>query len=41
MNIICIVGSPHGIEGNTFRLTEHVIDGIRNEGGRVDVALLA
>jgi len=40
MNIICIVGSPHGIEGNTFRLTEHVIDGIRNEGGRVDVALL-
>lgn len=40
MNIICLVGSPHGLTGNTFRLTESVLEGIRREGGEVRIALL-
>jgi len=40
MKVICVVGTPHGIKGNTFRLAEYVMEGIRNEGGHVDVALL-
>lgn len=40
MNIVCIIGSPHGLEGNTFRLTRSVLDGARREGGEVRLALL-
>ncbi|MBE0595728.1 MAG: flavodoxin family protein [Desulfuromonadales bacterium] len=40
MNIVCIVGSPHGLEGNTFRLAQAVFDGVRRQGGVVSLALL-
>lgn len=40
MNIVCIVGSPHGLQGNTFRLVESVLAGARRLGGRTRIALL-
>jgi multimeric flavodoxin WrbA len=32
MKIVCILGSPHGVEGNTFKLLERVLEGTRQEG---------
>ena len=40
MQIVCIVGSPHGLQGNTFRLTESVLAGARRQGGEVQVVVL-
>lgn len=40
MNVVCIVGSPHGLKGNTFRLTEHLLEGVRRQGGRIEIVLL-
>jgi multimeric flavodoxin WrbA len=41
MNILAIMGSPHGMQGNTGRLLEEVINGARNAGGDVEVFALA
>jgi len=40
MKIVVLVGSPHGIQGNTFKLARLVMDGARSEGGEIEVVLL-
>jgi multimeric flavodoxin WrbA len=40
MNFVCLVGSPHGLDGNTFHLVEAVLEGIRRKGGKVRIASL-
>jgi len=32
MKIVSILGSPHGLRGNTGRLLELVLEGVRSEG---------
>lgn len=41
MNIVCIIGSPHGVEGNTAALTESVLQGARSRGALCEVVSLA
>ncbi|NIQ96459.1 MAG: flavodoxin family protein, partial [Desulfuromonadales bacterium] len=41
MNIVCVVGSPHGVEGNTARLMEHVLQGAKSRGALCEVISLA
>lgn len=41
MNIICIVGSPHGTGGNTARLMNFVLQGARSQGAFCEVISLA
>ena len=41
MNILAIMGSPHGMQGNTGRLLEEVMAGVRKEGGTVDLVSLS
>lgn len=31
MKIVCIVGSPNGLKGNTARLLGHVVEGARKQ----------
>ena len=41
MKILAIMGSPHGMEGNTGRLLEEVLAGVRGCGGEVEIVSLA
>jgi multimeric flavodoxin WrbA len=40
MNILAIIGSPHGMQGNTGRLLDEVLVGVRETGGNVDLVSL-
>jgi multimeric flavodoxin WrbA len=40
MNVLAIIGSPHGMKGNTGRLLEEVLAGVRENGGDVDLVSL-
>lgn len=40
MKIICIVGSPHGLNGNSFELAKWVLDGAGRQGAEFEIALL-
>ena len=40
MKILAIMGSPHGMKGNTGRLLEEVLVGVQQEGGEVEVVSL-
>ncbi|MCX5718639.1 MAG: flavodoxin family protein [Nitrospirae bacterium] len=40
MKIISIVGSPHGIKGNTARLLRVVLDGAESQGAETEIVLL-
>ena len=40
MNILAIIGSPHGMKGNTGRLLEEVLVEVRECGGDVDLVSL-
>jgi multimeric flavodoxin WrbA len=40
MKIIGIVGSPHGLKGNTARLLSHVLEGSRTEGATIETIVL-
>ena len=41
MNIVALIGSPHGMKGNTGRLLDEVLVGVREGGGEVDLVSLA
>ena len=41
MNILAIMGSPHGMKGNTGRLLEEVLAGVQQAGGEVELISLA
>ncbi len=41
MNILTIIGSPHGMKGNTGRLLDEVLAGVREEGGDPEVVELS
>jgi multimeric flavodoxin WrbA len=41
MKILTIMGSPHGMQGNTGRLLEEVLSGVRQGGGEVDLISLS
>jgi multimeric flavodoxin WrbA len=40
MKIICIVGSPHGVSGNTFRLAEWTLAAAAQAGAELEIVLL-
>ena len=40
MKLICIVGSPHGISGNTFRLAEPTLAAAAQAGAELEIVLL-
>ena len=40
MKIIAVIGSPHGMEGNTGRLLEEVLKGVREQGGEIEIISL-
>lgn len=40
MDIVCVVGSPHGPRGNTARLLQLVLEGTREEGARAETVFL-
>ncbi len=40
MKIISLLGSPHGLKGNTAGLLRHVLDGAESEGARTEVVVL-
>jgi len=41
MKILAIMGSPHGMKGNTGRLLEEVLAGIKEGGGEVELVSLS
>lgn len=41
MKILAIMGSPHGMKGNTGRLLEEVLTGVRKGGGEVELVSLS
>jgi multimeric flavodoxin WrbA len=41
MNILAIIGSPNGMKGNTGRLLDEVLVGVREGGGEIDLVELA
>ena len=41
MKIISLVGSPHGLKGNTARLLSHVLEGAKVEGAKTETIVLA
>ena len=41
MKIISLLGSPHGLKGNTARLLSHVLEGAKTEGARTETIVLA
>ena len=41
MKIISLVGSPHGLKGNTARLLSHVLEGAKAEGAKTETLVLA
>lgn len=40
MKIISLLGSPHGLKGNTGGLLRHVLDGAEAEGAQTEVVIL-
>jgi multimeric flavodoxin WrbA len=40
MRVIALLGSPHGLKGNTGRLLRHLLDGAETEGAVVEVEVL-
>ena len=40
MKIIGLLGSPHGLKGNTARLMRHVLDGAESEGATSETIVL-
>ncbi len=40
MKIISILGSPHGLKGNTAGLLRHVLAGAESEGAQTEVIIL-
>lgn len=40
MKLVALVGSPHGVKGNTGRLTDIVIEGAKAKGAKVEVIAL-
>jgi multimeric flavodoxin WrbA len=40
MKIVCIVGSPHGLSGNSFELARWVLEGAARLGAEFEIALL-
>jgi multimeric flavodoxin WrbA len=41
LKIISLVGSPHGLKGNTARLLSHVLEGAKAEGAKTETIVLA
>jgi multimeric flavodoxin WrbA len=41
MKILAIIGSPHGMRGNTGRLLDEVLLGVQHGGGEIDLLSLA
>lgn len=41
MKVLAIIGSPHGMQGNTGRLMDEVVAGVRQEGGEVELLSLS
>lgn len=41
MKILAIMGSPHGMKGNTGRLLEEVLTGVKQGGGEVELVSLS
>jgi multimeric flavodoxin WrbA len=41
MKILVIMGSPHGMKGNTGRLLDEVLTGVQQGGGEVDLVSLS
>ena len=41
MKMISLVGSPHGLKGNTARLLSHVLEGAIAEGAKTETIILA
>jgi multimeric flavodoxin WrbA len=41
MKILAILGSPHGMQGNTGRLLEEVLAGVQQDGGEVELVSLS
>ena len=41
MKILAIMGSPHGMKGNTGRLLEEVLTGVQQGGGEVELVSLS
>jgi len=41
MKILAIIGSPHGMQGNTGRLLDEVLLGVQRGGGEIDLVSLA
>ena len=41
MKILAIMGSPHGMKGNTGRLLEEVLAGVKQGGGKVELVSLS
>jgi len=40
MNIISLLGSPHGLKGNTAGLLHHLLDGAEAEGAQTEIVVL-
>jgi len=40
MKIISLLGSPHGLKGNTARLLRHVLAGAQSEGAQTEIVVL-
>jgi multimeric flavodoxin WrbA len=40
MKILSLLGSPHGLKGNTARLLRHVMTGAEAEGARTEIVVL-
>jgi multimeric flavodoxin WrbA len=41
LKIISLVGSPHGLRGNTARLLSRVLEGAKAEGATTETIVLA
>ena len=41
MKIISLLGSPHGLKGNTARLLSHVLEGAKTEGAKTETIVIA
>jgi multimeric flavodoxin WrbA len=41
MKILAIMGSPHGMQGNTGRLLENLLAGVEDGGGEVELVSLS
>ena len=40
MKIISLLGSPHGLKGNTAGLLRHVLAGSESEGAQTEIVIL-